>query len=49
MFSPIWGKGNGPGISGFAVNRGAVNQGFTVVMYQYTFNWPIFLFNSYPE
>ena len=21
MFSPIWGKGNGRGISGFAVNR----------------------------
>ena len=30
MFSPIWGKGNGRGISGFAVNRGAVNRGFTV-------------------
>ena len=29
MFSPIWGKGNGRGISGFAVNRGAVNRGFT--------------------
>ena len=32
MFSPIWGKGNGSGISGFAVNRGAVNRGFTVVV-----------------
>ena len=32
MFSPIWGKGNGRGISGFAVNRGAVNRGFTVVI-----------------
>ena len=31
MFSPIWGKGNGRGISGFAVNWGAVNRGFTVV------------------
>ena len=31
MFSPIWGKGNGRGISGFAVNRGAVNRGFTVL------------------
>ena len=30
MFSPIWGKGNGRGIPGFAVNRGAVNRGFTV-------------------
>ena len=30
MFSPIWGIGNGRGISGFAVNRGAVNRGFTV-------------------
>ena len=30
MFSPIWGKENGRGISGFAVNRGAVNRGFTV-------------------
>ena len=27
MFSPVWGKGNGRGISGFAVNRGAVNWG----------------------
>ena len=25
------GKGDGRGISGFAVNRGAVNRGFTVV------------------
>ena len=33
MFSPIWGKGNGRGISGFAVNRGAVNRGFTVLPY----------------
>ena len=32
MFSPIWGKGNGRGISGFAVNRGAVNRGFTVLI-----------------
>jgi len=32
MFSPIWGKGNGRGISGFAVNRGAVNRGFTVLV-----------------
>ena len=30
MFSPIWGKGNGRNVSGFAVNWGAVNQGFTV-------------------
>ena len=30
MFSPIWGEGNGRGISGFAVNRGAVYLGFTV-------------------
>ena len=30
-FSPIWGKGNGRGISGFAVHRGTVNRGFTVV------------------
>ena len=33
MFSPIWGKGNGRGISGFAVNRGAVNRGFTVIVF----------------
>ena len=32
MFSAIWGKGNGRGISGFAVNRGAVNRGFTVIV-----------------
>ena len=31
MFSLIWGRGNGRGISGFAVNRGAVNRGFTVI------------------
>ena len=31
IFSPIWGEGNGRGISGFAVNRGAVNRGFTVL------------------
>ena len=31
MFSPIWGKGNGRGISGFAVNQDAVNRGFTIV------------------
>ena len=35
MFSPnrtpIWGEGNGRGISGFAVNRGAVYRGFTVL------------------
>ena len=30
MVSPIWGEGNGRGISGFAVNRGAVYRGFTV-------------------
>ena len=30
MFSPIWGEGNGRGISGFEVNRGAVYRGFTV-------------------
>ena len=30
MFSPIWGEGDGRGISGFAVNRGAVYRGFTV-------------------
>ena len=34
MFSPIWGKRNGRGISGFAVNRGAVNRGFTVVLFE---------------
>ena len=33
MFSPIWGKGNGRGISGFLVNRGVVNRGFTVVSF----------------
>ena len=27
----IWGNGDGRGISGFAVNRGAVNLGFTVL------------------
>ena len=32
MFSPIWGKENGRGISGFAVNRDAVNRGFTVIL-----------------
>ena len=31
MFSPIWGEGNGCGISGFAVYRGAVYRGFTVI------------------
>ena len=31
MFSPIWGKGNGRGISGFAVNWDAVNRGFSVL------------------
>ena len=36
MFSPIWGKGNGRGISGFAVNRGAVNRGFTVLNFPHT-------------
>ena len=33
MFSPIWGKGNGRGISRFAVNRGTVYRGFTVLSY----------------
>ena len=36
MFSPIWGKGNGCGISGFAVNRGAVNRGFTVYLIEHS-------------
>ena len=31
MFSPIWGKGDGRGISGFAVNRGFV--WFTLCMF----------------
>ena len=35
MFSPNEGKGNGRGISGFAVNRGAVNWGFTVPITKY--------------
>ena len=30
MLRTIWRKGNGRGIWGFAVNRGAVNRGFTV-------------------
>ena len=30
MLRTIRGKGDGRGISGFAVNRGAVNRGFTV-------------------
>ena len=30
MLSPIRGKEDGRGIMGFAVNRGAVNRGFTV-------------------
>ena len=31
MLRKIRGKGDGRGISGFAVNRGTVNRGFTVV------------------
>ena len=31
MIRTIWGKGDGLGISGFEVNWGAVNRGFTVV------------------
>ena len=31
MLRTIRGKGDGRGVSGFAVNRGAVNRGFTVV------------------
>ena len=26
MLSPIWGKGDGHGVSGFAINRGTVNH-----------------------
>ena len=33
MLRTIWGKGDGRGISGFAVNRGAVNRGFTVIVF----------------
>ena len=32
MLRTIWGKGDGCIILGFAVNRGAVNRGFTVII-----------------
>jgi len=49
VFSPIRGKGNGRGISGFAVNRGAVNRGFTVVHVQLLANQNFALQNAVYE
>ena len=35
IYRGVWGQGNNRGKSGSAVNRGAVNRGFTVHIYMY--------------
>ena len=39
MLSPIWGKGDDRDKSGFVVNHGAVNQGFTVLKHNKTISY----------